>query len=258
MQIYRQAVYAVIFSDRQVGIFERYKKEMDFKTSADAYRSLIDLVATKWSGVNLKHSHKSALRFSPSEYEDMEAARKKLGGVSRGEVFRRGIKFLHDTLYNGNEFEKWKKVAAENPFSDQVGNRHKQIMYSVNDIENEELMEVCEAYEKDRGFIIRLGFEAVRTLPAEMFPKNEPGRNCFTVRLSDKEAEKLERLKERLKVGGNGIFRVGILLAERMLDGKDKEEKKSAPEPISLKSEIININVPCRLTQQDGMIFLEP
>lgn len=69
---------------------------------------------------------------------------------------------------------------------------------------------------------------------------------------------KLEKLKERLKVGGNGIFRVGILLAERMLEGKDKEEKKSAPEPISLQSEIINIKCPLPLNSARRDDFLEP
>lgn len=254
----RNSVYAVIFNDRQLEIFERYKKELGFRTSADAYRSLIDLVTANWDGTNLKHNHKSALKFSPDEYEAMEAARKKLGGVSRGEVFRRGIKFLHNTLYNGKEFERWKKIAAEKPFSDQIGSRFKQIVYSVNDIENEELMEVCEAYGEGRGFILRLGFEAVKTLPAEMFPKNEPGRNCFTVRLGDKEAERLERLKESLNVGGNEIFRMGVLLAERLLEGKDREDKKAALEPISLQSEIVNIKCPLSLDSAKRDDFLEP
>lgn len=61
----RNSVYAVIFNDRQLEIFERYKKELGFRTSADAYRSLIDLVTAKWDGTNLKHNHKSALKFSP-------------------------------------------------------------------------------------------------------------------------------------------------------------------------------------------------
>ena len=256
----QQSVYAVIFTDRQLEIFERYKKALDFETSADAYRSLIDLVASKWDGINLKHSHRSAIMFTIDEYEEMEKVRKRLGGISRGEVFRRGIKFLHNTLYDGNELERWRKIATEKAlyFHPENEDDCKTVSYSMNDIEYEEFMEICEAYgEESKTAIIRLGFEAVKTLPAEMFPKNEPGRHCFTVRLRMKEAEKLERLKERLNVGGNGIFRMGVLLAERLLEGKEKK-RVEAPQPISLRSKICKVKCPLSLASARRDDFLEP
>lgn len=235
------------------------KKAFNFSSSADAYRGLIDLVAAKWDGVNLKHSHKSALKFTMDDYEEMEKARKRLGGISRGEVFRRGIKFLHKTLYDGNELERWKKVAAEKTLSFQSEDEYKSIVYSMNDLEYDELMEICEVYEIDKTAMIRLGFEAVKTLPPEMFPKNEPGRHCFTVRLKKKEADKLERLKTRLNVGGNGIFRVGVLLAERLLEDREKEgDRVAAPQPISLQSKICSIKCPLSLNSARQISILKP
>ncbi len=234
---------AVIFTKSEQKIFEEYRDTFGFGNSADAYRGLLELVGEKWTGIHLKNDHRFSLRLTMEDYNELEKIREGLGGISRSEVLRRGVNFLHGVI-SGKDFEKWKEFAAKVPRYERTGKKKekglasgKMVIYSMNDLSQSVLQEVGKAFGEDRTGVLRLALEAAKVLPPEALAKPEEEKFHSSVRLRADEYEKLEALKQRLNYNGNGVFRTGIFLANRELR-EYSMNRKSESKCISIHSDL--------------------
>ena len=235
---------AVIFTKSEQRIFEEYRDTFGFENSADAYRGLLDLVEEKWTGIKLKNDQRFSIRLSMSDYDELERIREGLGGISRSEVLRRGVDFLHGVISNKCEFPRWKEFAAKVPRFERTGKKKenglasgRMVIYSMNDLSHQVLQEVCRAFGEGRTGALRLALEVAKVLPPEKLAKKEEEKFHSTVRLREAEYEKMETLKKRLNYNGNGIFRTGIFLANRELQ-EYKMNKKSSQKLLSVRSDV--------------------
>ena len=235
---------AVNFTKTEQKIFEEYRDTFGFENSADAYRALLDLVDEKWTGVKLKNDQRFSIRLSMDDYNELERIRLNLGGISRSEVLRRGVNFLHGVMSDRQEFHKWKEFAANVPRFERTGKKKENglasgrtVLYSMNDLSRQVLQDVCSAFGEGRTGALRLALEAAKVLPPEALEKTEEEKFHSTVRLREDEYEKMEMLKARLNYNGNGIFRTGIFLANRELQ-EHKMNNRREDKCISINSDL--------------------
>ena len=255
---------AVILTKTEQRIFEEYRDTFGFENSADAYRALLDLVDEKWTGIKLKNDQRFSIRLSMDDYNELERVRESLGGISRSEVLRRGVNFLHGVISDRQEFPKWKDFASKVPRFERTGKKKENglamgrtVIYSMNDLSRQVLQDVCDAFGEGRTGALRLALEAAKVLPSEVLVRTEEEKIHSTVRLRDAEYEKLEMLKARLNYNGNGIFRTGVFLANRELQER-KMNKQSESKCISINSDLWSnsIFVPVDNVQQS--VILRP
>ena len=235
---------AVIFTKSEKKIFDEYRDTFGFENSADAYRGLLDLVEKKWTGIKLKNDQRFSIRMNMADYNELERIRNNLGGISRSEVLRRGVYFLHGVISDKREFPRWKEFAIKVPRFERTGKKKedslssgKMVVYSMNDLSKQELQEVCRAFGEDRTGALRLALEAAKVLPPEKLAGKEEEKFHSTVRLREDEYEKMEMLKDRLNYNGNGIFRTGVFLAKRELQER-KMNNRCEEKCISINSDI--------------------
>ena len=179
-----------------------------------------------------------------SDYDELERIRESLGGISRSEVLRRGVDFLHGVISDKWEFQKWKEFASKVPRFERTGKKKenglasgKMVIYSMNDLSRQILQDVCDAFGEGRTGALRLALEATKVLPPEKLMKDQKEKFHSTVRLREDEYEKMEMLKARLNYNGNGIFRTGVFLANRELQER-KMNKRSESKCISINSDL--------------------
>ena len=235
---------AVIFTKSEKEIFEEYRDTFGFENSADAYRGLLDLVEEKWTGIKLKNDQRFSIRINMADYNELERIRENLGGISRSEVLRRGVDFLHGVISDKREFSRWKEFAAKVPRFERTGKKKKEslasgkmVVYSMNDLSKQELQEVCRAFGEDRTGALRLALEAAKVLPPEKLAKKEEEKFHSTVRLREAEYEKMEMLKARLNYNSNGILRTGVFLAKRELQ-EYRMNRRGEDKCISINSDL--------------------
>ena len=213
---------AVIFSESEKKIFDEYKKTFGFKTSTDAYKGLLDLVETRWTGIQLKNNQHFSIRLSVEDYDELNRIRERLGGISRTEVLRRGIDFLHDIIPHKEELLKWKEFAAGIPRFIRTGKKKlhglaegKTVIYTMNDLSGSILKEVCEIFGENRTGALRLALKVAAVLPPEKLFREDEGKFHSTVRLKRDDFIKMEQLKSKINNNINGVFRTGLLIAAK-------------------------------------------